>query len=819
MRSRTTVPGRHVSFNKPSATFRQAAAPAVLFACTLGFAISVNAADASSALDPKLQMLQRLIGAQHGLYGAANAAQQRARAQGAAATSAPDPREVVLHHFATPLQGAYPNNGVIRDSEGNLYGTTNGSFSDIGGGGSKDAGVVFKVNAAGEETVLYSFTGGADGSSPNAVIRDAAGNLYGTTNSGGAANSGVIFKLYPSGHETVLYSFTGGNDGGNPNSVERDAQGNLYGATNSGGSAGWGVIFKIDAAGHESTLHTFSGGADGGSPNPYGILDSQGNYYGTTSYGGDESGFSGSGVVFKIDAFGQEKVLYTFKGGNDGQYPNGVIRDAQGNLYATTTGGGAFGAGVVFKLDSKDHESVLYNFTGGNDGGSSNASLTRDAAGNLYGTAFGGAHADGVVFKLDPLGHETVLLAFARGALGAYPNEAGVILDPAGDLYGTAAFHGTGGQGVVYKIDPTGKTTVVYAFPGRPGGQYPYNAGVTVGSDGHLYGATFYGGHTGQGVVYELGDKDVEQVLYAFSFFTPQGFGQTAGGVVRDDSGNLYGSTFAGQSDMGSGYGVVYRLNTSGRATVLHNFTGGEDGANPYDGVILGPKGTLYGTAVGGGTTNNGVVFEIDSHGNERVLYSFSGGNDGSGPLGGIIRDSAGNLYGTTTYGGASGAGVVFKVDPTGNETVLYTFTGGSDGGGPIAGLLRDAEGNLYGTTNGGGTANAGVVFKVDPTGHETVLYSFTGGADGQSPLWSTLVRDSAGNLYGTTPGGGAFGAGVVFKVDPNGHETVLHSFTGGNDGAFPYAGVVFGPEGHLYGTTAFGGESNVGVVFEILPP
>jgi uncharacterized repeat protein (TIGR03803 family) len=182
----------------------------------------------------------------------------------------------------------------------------------------------------------------------------------------------------------------------------------------------------------------------------------------------------------------------------------------------------------------------------------------------------------------------------------------------------------------------------------------------------------------------------------------------------------------------------------------------------------------------------------------------------------GLIRDSAGNLYGTTNGGGASGAGVVFQIDPSGNETVLYNFTGGADGGFPFGGLIRDSAGNLYGTTNGGGASGAGVVFKVDRAGNETMLYSFTGGPDGGYPLWVVLARDSAGNLYGTTSGGGASGNGVVFKLDPSGNETVLHSFTGGADGSSPFAGVVLGSNGNLYGTTPFGGQTNAGIVFEI---
>lgn len=194
-------------------------------------------------------------------------------------------------------------------------------------------------------------------------------------------------------------------------------------------------------------------------------------------------------------------------------------------------------------------------------------------------------------------------------------------------------------------------------------------------------------------------------------------------------------------------------------------------------------------------------------------MYNFTNGADG----GGVIFDSKGNLYGTASGGGTSGAGVVFKI-ASGNETALYTFTGGADGGTPLGNLILDSAGNLYGTTNVGGVDGAGVVFKVDPSGNETVLYTFTGGSDGGYPAWVVLALDSDGNLYGTTSGGGASNAGVVFKVNPSGHETVLYSFTGGVDGDSPYTGVVRDAGGNLYGATDFGGASGAGVVFEIKP-
>jgi uncharacterized repeat protein (TIGR03803 family) len=207
--------------------------------------------------------------------------------------------------------------------------------------------------------------------------------------------------------------------------------------------------------------------------------------------------------------------------------------------------------------------------------------------------------------------------------------------------------------------------------------------------------------------------------------------------------------------------------------------------------LLRDSAGNLYGTtAAGGGACSCGVVFRLDLSGSEKVIYTFTGGADGGAPYGGVISDSAGNLYGTTAAGGTYGNGTVFMVDTTGKETALYSFTGGADGGGPEAGLVRDSAGNLYGTTGNGGAFGPGTVFVVGQTDKETVLYSFSGAADGGYPF-STLVRDLAGNLYGTTAAGGGFGNGTVFTVDTTGKETVLYSFAGGTDGADPASGLV----------------------------
>jgi uncharacterized repeat protein (TIGR03803 family) len=258
-------------------------------------------------------------------------------------------------------------------------------------GGKSNAGVVYQLNPDGQEKVLWEFTGGADGANPLwELIRDPEGNLYGATPNGGLAvypgGCGVVFKVDPSGHETVLHTFTGGADGCGGGELARDPAGNLYGASNFGGSGGCpgfgcGVVFKLDPAGNETVLHNFTGAADGNFPGPL-VRDSAGNLYGATYLGGP-GGFTG-GVVFKIDTLGNETTLHNFTGGSDGNNPRGITLDPAGNLYGTTAYGGTGSAGVVFKIDTSGNETLLHSFTGGADGGTPFTGVIRDEAGNLY---------------------------------------------------------------------------------------------------------------------------------------------------------------------------------------------------------------------------------------------------------------------------------------------------------------------------------------------------------------------------------------------------------------------------------------------------
>jgi uncharacterized repeat protein (TIGR03803 family) len=258
-------------------------------------------------------------------------------------------------------------------------------------------------------------------------------------------------------------------------------------------------------------------------------------------------------------------------------------------------------------------------------------------------------------------------------------------------------------------------------------------------------------------------------------------------------------------------------VDSAGDETVLYDFTGGADGHNPLGSLLRDAAGNLYGTTYSGGAADAGVIFKLDPAGQESVLYNFSAGAGGHHPIAGLIQDSAGNFYGTTAEGGAANAGVVYKLDSTGHETVFYSFTGGNDGKLPYAGVVQDAAGNLYGTTVQGGTKGSGVVFKLDAAGHETVLHNFGGGDTGGGP-YGGVVLDPAGNLFGTTTRGGTADAGLIFKIDPAGKETVLYNFIGGFDGGCPEAGVILDSAGALYGTTFCGGNQDFGVVFEFTP-
>ena len=738
--------------------------------------------------------------------------------------------EKIVHSFGASGDGIAVKGGLIFDAKGNLYGVTaNGGTGTCVLG----CGTVFELTPSGgtwTEKVLYSFQNDTtDGANPlrENLVFDAKGNLYGTTNAGGASGLGTVFELVAGTGGTwtqkVLYSFQNNSlDGINPVAgVVFDAAGNLYGATAAGGANGYGTVFEL-AGGSGGTwtykvLHTFAiNGTDGAEPQGGLLLDAQGNIFGTTYYGGNYGQGLHLGTVFELSPIGGawvEQILYNFTAAPDGYYPAcTLVFDTAGNLYGTTTAGGSGnGSGTVFVLNRASgwKETSLHGFAGSSDGATPLGSLTFDAAGNVYGTTeAGGANSFGlygVVYKI-------------ASVVTAAPK-----FSPAGGAYSAAQ--------TVKITDATPNATIYYSING--GSPTQYKSAITVSSSETI-------------------------TAYAISGSLPQSQPAKANYQIGTTAGTPWFSPSAGTytvaqsvtiTDAAPGATIYYTTNGNTPTTSSTKYTGP---------ISVTATETIKALAVASGYTNSAVasaVYTISpiTPPTEKILYNFGSiTNDGGVPLASLVRDSSGNLYGTTRFGGPNEitygintvtAGTVFELSPgtgsTWTEKVLYNFGAtSSDGALPIASLVLDSKGNLYGTTLAGGAYGLGTAFELSPgTGGkwtEKTLYSFgVSLADGKIPE-AGLIFDSKGNLYGTTSVGGTSdttyggGYGTVFELSPGTGstwtETVLYNFNylSQADGYFPEANLLFDSKGNLWGTTADGGTGQDleggGTVFELVP-
>lgn len=657
----------------------------------------------------------------------------------------------VLHSFTGNPDGQNPYARLI-NVNGTFYGTT------LNGGAYGD-GTVFDITPSGTENVLYSFKG-ADGQNPNAALINVNGTLYGTTARGGTHNGGTVFGVTTSGAESVLYSFAGHNDGLEPQSGLTNVDGTLYSTTVAGGGSGCGngcgTIYSITPSGTLTILYRFKANSTDGT-NPYdGLINVNGTLYGTTSLGGGEYK---EGTVFSVTPSGIETVLYSFNAlSGDGYRPLAGLSNVNGTLYGTTYDGGASNDGTVFSVTTGGSETVLHSFGGsGSDGANPEAEL-HAFGGTLYGTTYaGGANNDGTVFALPIPVTEAVIHNF--GASGDGTNPVAPLLEAGGTLYGTTVNGGASNAGAVYSINPTYDTeSVLHSFTGNPDGQNPYG-GLATRNGTLLYGTTPSGGAYGAGTIYSVTPSGSESVLQ--SFYTGSDGDNPVGGLL-DVGSNLFGTSTRGGLYNG---GTVFSVKASGKAeTVLHSFGTSGDGTNPYA-PLLNAGTNVYGTTSSGGAYGGGTVFAIaKSNGKETLLHSFGGGSgDGSGPQYGQLVSLGGIMYGTTLSGGANNRGTVFSIAPSGAETVLHSFGGGSgDGSSPYGGLLN-VNGTLYGTTSSGGTNGKGTLFSITTYGAFAVLWNFGNGYDGVGPR-SSLV-DINGLLYGTTTQGGTYGNGTVFTL------------------------------------------------------
>jgi uncharacterized repeat protein (TIGR03803 family) len=798
--------------------------------------------------------------------------------------------EVVLHSFEPYLHG-FPG-FMVADAAGSLYGASNG--------GSYNSGLIYKLTpkaqGAWAQTILYNFTGGNDGHNPVSLYWDGS-NFYGLTESGGKFSSGVFFELVPRANgtwsEQVLFDFPNENAGLINPGIARDAAGNFYATTSSWFGPAYGSLFQLTRATGgvwtENVLYDFTDGADGGAPYCTPLLDSAGNIYGTTQGGGT----NGLGVVFEFSPSGQgkwtETVLYNFVDTTDGYYAQSLVFDQVGDLWGTTQNGGApkctasGGCGTVFELKPNSNgtwtKTTLHTFAQSEEdnfsAGPSN--LVTDGLGNIYGAAAIGGSQNcggggcGIAFELSPRGEQwsvSLIYGFTGGKQGFAP---GGIFTSGGAVYGAMERDIPGELASVFRLSLNGgewKLTNLYDFLTTDAASPLSN--LIQDASGNLYGTADFEGIYDIGAVYELTPNGSggwkESVIYNFaSGFDNSVNGVDPSGLTMDAAGNLYGTeAFSGAAEYGSVFELMPQPGGKWQEKDLVDFAGSLD--HPMGGVVFDHAGNLYGTTSQGGSIGLGTIFELIPGANgqwkEKTIHSFTGyPNDGASPAAGLVMDGAGNFYGTTQKGGSSGnctggggqalgCGTIFKLSLTGGSwqvQLLYSFQGSTiDGANPVAPLIFDAAGNLYGTTEQGGIkagcnqasgpATCGTVFELLPNGSgwtEKILYEFTNAAgDGADP-YAAVTFDRTGNLWGTTSSGGTFGDGTVFELTPESSgewsEMVVHSFGAGlYDGKYPEGSLMLDSAGNLYGATAAGGQAWIGnrgwdsagygTVFEITP-
>lgn len=661
------------------------------------------------------------------------------------------------------------------------------------------------------EQLLKSFGNVSQlGSNPTGLLIGADGNLYGITHAGGSYSLGTVFRVNPDGSSYgVLRSFgTNSTDAQTPVTLLQARDGLLYGMTSGGGDNGYGVIFRMATDGSSYTnLHSFGTIVNDAYFPESLIQGSDGLLYGVAQSGGSNY----YGAAFKLTTNGSAyQVFYSF-GNNfistssnsfyaDGTSPVAIMQGTDGALYGVTQQDGSNAVGVVYKMSTNGATfSTLYAFGANTNDAQTPISLAQGINGYLFGVAGGGSNQMGAIFKLNTngLGY-AVLHSFADASGDGATPGYGLIRGRDGAWYGTTSFGG-GDQhaGTAFRMNGDGSgyevirrfdiiTSLFYDTFGTDG-QEP--GPLAQGANGMLYGATVYGGTTGEG------------------------------------------------ASLGSGSGTLFTLATNASSyTVIYDFSdSGGDGQMPVGALWPGTGGWFYGVTQSGGPGGQGTVFRINSSGGDyQIIYGF-GLNpiDGYIPKGGVRQGPDGMLYGTTAeggYGGGNGFGTVFKLSPDGSQfTQVVSFGFWSPSGEePTSPPLPGNDGYLYGTTaNGGylsGYGGYGIIYKVETNGlGYTVLHQFsTNDAEGRTP-YAGLVQGSDGTLYGTAYGGESYTGtskvkGTVFKILTNGLGfQVIHTFTNSpGDGYAPYGGVILGADGFLYGTTQSGGTNSEGTVYKL---
>jgi uncharacterized repeat protein (TIGR03803 family) len=641
------------------------------------------------------------------------------------------------------------------DSSGNLFGATQD-------GGPSNAGTVFEVAAgSGTITMLGGFNG-TNGSNPfYGVIEDSSGDLFGTTYGGGASLSGTVFELQRgSGTVTPLASFNNNTGAGFNGGLTLDDAGNLFGTTLFG-TTGGGNLFEVQKGSGSITILASFNANSGTYPVGDLVRDSAGNLFGATQIGGT----TGFGTIFELRP--GSGVITTLASFSAAAYDceSSIIEDSAGDFFGTSTQGESSDAGTVFELKAGSGViTILASFNGSN-GATPYAGVTLDSRGNLYGTTFGGI-SEGTVFEL-PQGSATItILVTFYGVTGTEPL-GDLAIDSSGNLYGTTFQGGAYGDGTVFEVPAgTGTVTPLASFNGA-NGSGPTGE-LALDSAGNVFGTTSAGGAYGLGTVFELA-KSSATISTVVSLTASVGL---YSGLVADSNGNLFGTIYAGGTD---NLGSVFEVQKGSTTTTTLASLDPIRGEYPETGLVIDGNGNLFGTATSGGYWDKGTVFELQQGSSTiTLLISFDAvGANGAYPVGPVFEDSYGDLFGTTEQGGPANAGTVFEVVQGSHAITMLASFDKTSGFSPVGGVVGDREGNLFGTAWQGGTAGDGVVFEVKHgTNTLSTVATFTG-LNGASPQ-SALIPDGSGGYIGTTAAGGTENDGTVFDVSaPFGISTV----------------------------------------------